>query len=325
MLTATMTGGRLALVGFAALTVVHCAGRWCTAEEGFFPGPWTKDFAAGPGVVADSRILRGSEFHGLDLSDANFRQSDLSRTTFQGCRLADVSFRGACLVEARFEDCFGWGDSEPHTFHSVDFTDADISGAQFEAGAVMSPSQLMSTHSYKKRDLARCALRVSRFGYDDGPPLFSFARFDLSRSRLYGDFTAADFSDADVAGAEFSRGAIRFQQIVATRNYRSGRLSGITLVLDGEDCDFTGIDLTGSSLTVRNGAVVLVGAVVTRTRFLDTDVGGQIAATASYRRGESSRLILASPTCGESISADRISRAALSMRVSSRTRSLTMP
>lgn len=237
-------------------------------------------------MQAKSLILRWSGFFEQDLAGAVFDGSDLSFVTFKDCDLTGVSFRNACLANATFDGCFGWREPEVPTFYTVDFTNADITGIGLESFVRMSPGQFMSTRSYKNRKLQGCWLNVSRFGYDDSPPAYDFRGGDLTEARLDGDFSQADFSDATIDRMRFSVGSVRFGQLVESRNFRLGQMRGMRLEFDGETCDFSGTNLTGSRITVRNGRVSLAGAVITGVSFRDVDVGKQIPRTANYALGE---------------------------------------
>jgi uncharacterized protein YjbI with pentapeptide repeats len=236
-------------------------------------------------MIAKGLILRGSSFFECDLQGAVFDGSDLSAVHFTSCDLEGVSFRGACLANAVFEDCDG-GDQRGQRFVSVDFTDADIQGIRLDCFTRLSAAQLMATRSYNIKDLHECVLMVSKQAEGVNPPQYDFRRANLKGVWLDGDFTGADLSDATIDDAGFEAGAIRFRQLTATRNYRERKMRNMVLRLDDDQCDFTSIDVTGSTVHIPNGTVVLKDAIIAGCDFSGTDVGSQLSSTASYRDGE---------------------------------------
>jgi len=260
------------------------AGR-CCAEKTFYPGPWAGDIVVGPGMQARGKNLSSSSFIEQDLTSADFDGTDLTSACFKTCQLARASFRGAYLGSTVFEDCYGGGDRvEGQTFGSVDFTDADIQGTQF-VNTRISATQLMSTRSYKKRSLARCWLTMYQRDDDDDALGVSFAGFDLSEAHLFGNFTGVDFAGARIAGASFDGANVRFAQLAATQNYRTRAMQNMILRFENEDVDFSGVDLSESRLTVKNGNLRLEGAFISRASF-GANIGSQIMKTASYKKGE---------------------------------------
>jgi len=272
-------GGWARLLSFlcGAASMLLVGSRPCLAEKTFYPGPWANDVVVGPGMQASGRNLSGSNFTEHDLTGAVFDGADVSSTIFQGCELRDASFRGASLNNTVFAD-------SGRSFATVDFTDAQILGARF-MNDDLSAAQLMSTRSYKKRVVVNCHLTGYYRAANDDPPILSFAGFNLTGTHFLGDFTGVDFTDALIDGATFYRGTVRFKQIAATKNYRTRALRNMTLWFENEDVDFSGIDLSESHITVKNGSLKLDGAIITRACF-HADIGSQISATANYKNGE---------------------------------------
>ena len=94
---------------------------------------------------------RGPCFDGCDLDDVLFHQCDLSRASFRGARLT-----GTSIVDCSIEN--------------ADFTDAVVNGLQplrIWPDTHLSEEQLMSTRSYKIKDLGNCV--VSGSGTDCRP------------------------------------------------------------------------------------------------------------------------------------------------------------
>jgi len=266
------------------ITLICCPSR-CRSEGCARLGPWAGDLDVGPRMMAKSIILRGSIFFECHLQGAVFDGSDLSAVHFTSCDLEGVSFRGACLANVVVEDCDG-GDQRSQRFVNVDFTNADIQGIRLDCFARLSAVQLMSTRSYRKKDLRECVLMVTKQADGVGPSPYDFRGANLKGAWLNGDFTGADLSDATIDDAGFEAGAIRFRQLIVTRNYRERKMRNMVLRLEGDHCDFTSIDMTGSTVQIPSGTLILKDAIIAGCDFSGTDVGSQLSSTASYRGGE---------------------------------------
>jgi uncharacterized protein YjbI with pentapeptide repeats len=208
-----------------------------------------------------------------------------------GCILKGASFRGAIFfgseIEIVEEDI-------------VDVTDATINGVWRGAGAHfdyyglgLSPSQIMSTRSYKIRDLRKCVIRASYRYPSRKIASFDFRAADLRESRFYGDFSQTDFSDARVDRAYFGNDMITFDKIASTRDFKERRLrvrlsarSGIAAASSPGDWDLSGINLAGSDLSFNPGDVNFTDATIRDCTIRHGLTREQLYSTRSYRQGD---------------------------------------
>lgn len=174
-------------------------------------------------------------------STLNYKQKDLSNIRLCG-DLSGLSFAGFDLRGTRF--CTQLGSS----IEGCDFTDADISGADFDGGirpegkykyvpgTRITKKQLYSTRSYKEKNLASVNFRFCKLNDFDftGQSLGYFVYCDLKGAK----FENATFSRLGGVGESrkyTSRGFcdscnLTFEQFASTRTFKSKRLPrGFTL------------------------------------------------------------------------------------------------
>jgi uncharacterized protein YjbI with pentapeptide repeats len=179
----------------------------------------------------------------------------------------------------------------------ADFTDAVINGNGFNGNELLlrlelSPKQLMSTRSYKTKDLSRCVICASK----TAPP-FDFRKANLRHSWLRGgDFTKSDFTNACLYAATFSNATLAFEQLASTADFRERRLRiclGPSPVILTGDVDFSGIDLDGSVFRNPSPDWDVTAAKINGCTFRGGLTKTQLSSTRSYREGDLSRVILA--------------------------------
>ena len=249
-------------------------------------GPGVKDLVVGPGMNAAGRDLRGSEFVTQDLTGANFDGCNFYGVLMDGCTLIGASFRGAILAGGKLDVAID--------DHNVDVTDATINGVIGLYGVYglrLSPLQLMSTRSYRTKDLRQCHIYAPRV---QGEPVrFDFRGADLRETRFYGDFSETDFTDALIDGAYFGNDMISFEKIASTRDFRSRRLrvrlssrSGITAASSPGEWDFSRINLAGSDLSFNPSDVNFTDATIRNCTIRHGLTREQLYSTRSYQQGD---------------------------------------
>ncbi|MFO7905672.1 MAG: pentapeptide repeat-containing protein [Pirellulaceae bacterium] len=239
---------------------------------------------------AAGRDLRGSRFVGLDLSGAVFDGCNLYGVVMYQCNLANASFRNVVFTGAVVGDC---------QVDGADFADATINGSGFDDDEVystrrleISPEQLISTRSYKIKDLSRCVICASR-----APPAYDFRRANLRHALfLNGDFTKCDFSDASLYDANFVNATLAFEQLASTADFRRRRfrirLCPTQAILTG-DVNFSGIDLDGSEFWNFSPDWDIAAARINGCTFRGGLSKTQLCSTRSYKEGDLSRMELA--------------------------------
>jgi uncharacterized protein YjbI with pentapeptide repeats len=263
----------------------HAGGDRFVMDDDYAPsvtlGPWARGLKVEPGMNASGRCLRESKFICQDLTGAVFDNCDVGGVLFHSCDLAKASFKGAHLTGGGFTDC---------RFTGADFTDAIINGP---VGADLSEEQLKSTRSYRTKDLRKCLIA----SYTDREPewLDYQAKYDFRGTRLEdavlsGDLRQCDFTDASIDGIKILRGKINFSQIASTASFKRRQLWRVTFrVLIEGTCDFSGIDLRGTTLFAGRDALFR-DAIITDSTC--TITWAQLATTKSYKEGNLSGLTL---------------------------------
>lgn len=255
----------------------------------------TRDLDVGPRMNAAGRDLRGCEFVGLDLSGAVFDGCSLWDVRIEDCVLTGASFRGVLFAGSKTVE-IPLGDR-------VDVTDATINGvwvAGFNGfdsyGVQLWPNQLMSTWSYKNKDLHQCAIRGST---PSGEPVaLDFRRADLRETTVERDCSKCSFTDARIGGVRFGHESITFEQLASTWDFKHRCLrihlaaAGKPAGASSEKWDFSQMILAGSYLAFDSQDVDFTDATVndcTIRSALDTR---QLSSTRSYRNGSLTGLSL---------------------------------
>ena len=252
-------------------------------------GPWVDQLEVGPKMNAAGKCLRDSEFVGQDLSQAVFDGCDLQDVRIHDCNLSNASFKGARLTGALIGDC---------KIDGADFTDAVINGVKSSIGGhahdlCLSEPQLMSTRSYRTKDLSNCVIygdgcRNNRSNGSTSPPIYNFTHANLRNATFIGgNYSVCDFTDADITGAKFYSCIVPFERLALTKSYRMGalremRLSGVAL--EGK-VSFSGKNLTGSTFLCRLPEADFNGADITACTFARAMTTEQLRTTKNYREG----------------------------------------
>jgi len=219
------------------------------------------------------RLYRADPAKPVDMSHLNLRNLDMSGLDFKGAKLIGSDLFGADLTRA-------------------DLSRADLSAARLDRVVIIGVR-------FDDANLAGASLlRPSAFSTLAAPQseAVSFARADLSGSRIFGRFNRANLSGANLTGATlapFGRtgfiehiwrtelmganlsratlaGADLTQTLLAFANLRGANLSGAVLrKADLSRADLTGADLTGADLSEAD----LDGAILVGVRGLDTVQG----------------------------------------------------
>jgi uncharacterized protein YjbI with pentapeptide repeats len=260
-------------------------------------GPRARDLKVGPGMNAAGRCLTGCEFVGQNLSGAVFDGGHLPGAVFYQCDLTRASFKETDLRGMNITDC---------CIEGADFTDAMINGIAGMSGGLTRPShagwphdmhlseqQLMSTRSYKTKDLSRCVISLSE-RREPTAPRFDFRGANLEGACLHrGDFSKCDFTDARIDGIDVLVSTITFDQLASTDNLKNKRsLRGArfsTIPFTGK-WDLSGMDLTGTrefpSFSFKNDDIDFSDAVITQCMFGGTITKAQLRCTRSFKEGD---------------------------------------
>jgi uncharacterized protein YjbI with pentapeptide repeats len=164
------------------------------------------------------------------------------------------------------------------------------------------PEQLVSTYSYKKKDLRNAMIRGMPSKRTGEPPEYDFRGADLSGAKLwYGDFTRCDSTDATMHQAELYLCLASFASLSSSKTFRWNRLQGMKFpeVRFVDACDFSGMDLRRvdlSYITNRNATGLpplnLTDAIVGGAKFgkMPAERGSitkeHLYSTASYKQGD---------------------------------------
>lgn len=257
-------------------------------------GPGAKDLVVGPGMNAAGRDLRGCEFVTQDLTGAVFDGCNLYGVRIAGCILKRASFRGAI---------FTGGDIEVNADEGADFSDATVNGVRRSSdrfGLELSPAQLMSTWSYKNKDLHQCEIRGSYPYPSREVARFDFRGADLRQATLRGDLSKSDFTDARVYGAFFGNDSITFEQLASTCDYKHRSLcvrlytAGKTATALSGKWDFSRINLDGSDLSFPPPDADFTDARINGCTIRNGLTKCQLSSTASFKQGSLTGLRLIS-------------------------------
>jgi uncharacterized protein YjbI with pentapeptide repeats len=240
---------------------------------------------------AAGRDIRGCEFVGQDLTGAIFDGCNLYGVRIHQCGLRRASFRGAVFAGAEVTDLWSFGGK---TLEGADFTNATINGAhhfsQPLSGLKLSPEQLMSTWSYRNKDLHQCAIYGSN---DWGQPVaLDLRRADLRQATFRGDLSKCDFANARIyGGITLENFTLAFAQLASTLNYKQRSLR--VRILSGGACaagltgkwDFSGINLEGSYFWVLEADANFVDAKISSCTLNRNFTKAQLYSTKSYKDG----------------------------------------
>lgn len=275
------------------LTVLALSHAQCdTPSPKVVLGRWARGLQIRPNMDARGVKLYGSEFVGQDLRNARFDHCALYGVRFSDCNLSHASFRGAILVGASWDSC---------RIEEADFTDAVINDTD-DSLLALTADQIMSTYSYKKRDLRNVWISGRLSKEDNRPPQYDFRRVDLNGATFCADdFTSSDFTDASMYGATFSGSILSFRSLASSVTFRRRDLQGMSFggVYFVDDCDFSGMDLTGAWLsdlhnrkTDEDLPLNLAGAIIRSAEFRksfsarDYLTPAHLYSTASYKQGD---------------------------------------
>ncbi|MEA1950808.1 MAG: pentapeptide repeat-containing protein [Planctomycetota bacterium] len=281
--------------------ILFCIVEQCTHADVEPPrvvlGPEVKDLIVGPGMNAAGRDLRGCEFVTQDLTGAIFDGCNLYGVRIDGCILKRASFRGTIFQGANVE-------VSPDD-KGADFTNATISGVWRSSaegfdfyGLGLSPHQLMSTWSYKNKDLHQCRIRCSN-GSGEAVSL-DFRGADLREATIQGDCSKCDFTDARIFGARFAGSSITFDQLASTFDFKRRRLrvrliiSKKTAARSSGKWDFSRINLKGSHLYYPPPDADFTDARIKGCTIRNGLTKRQLYSTASYKQGNLTGLRLIS-------------------------------
>lgn len=279
------------------LTWQVCDARGDTESPRVILGPGAKDLVVGPGMNAAGRDLRGCEFITQDLTGAVFDDCNLYGVRINCSILKRASFRGAIFQGANVEVSLG--------DEGADFTDATINGAWRASaegfkfyGLGLSPHQLMSTWSYKNKDLRQCEIRCSN---SPGEAVsLDFRGADLREATILGDCSKCDFTDARIYEVFFGDGSITFDKLASTYDFKNRSLR-VRLVIGrktaarpSEKWDFSRINLKGSDLDRLPMDMNFTNAKINDCTIRNGLTKQQLYSTASYKQGNLAGLSLVS-------------------------------
>ncbi len=281
------TDGRWSLVSAVLFLLAFLpAHAWSdTPQPRIKRGQWASDLKVAPRMNAARKNLRGCEFVGQDLRSAVFDECDLHGVRFWDCDLSRASFQGADLTDVFFYEC--------RELEGTDFTDAVIAGLRVDSVAYLSPRQLMSTRSYKSKDLRGCTITASVRRQPSAKPAYDFRKANLEDTTLvYGDFRGCDFTDARIDHIKMVGCRMTFEQLASTKNFKDRRLCymNISTILEGE-ADFSGIDLTGTQLSIDGCPQPSFKDAIISECTLVAILGKEaLYTTRNYQRGDLSRI-----------------------------------
>src|SRR5262249_29556173 len=107
------------------------------------------------GVVFDDNDLTGANLAGQKLTKATFSRATLAAANFTGVDLSGITFQQATLTGANFTSANLTGVTFIDSWLAgSDFTDATILRADISSSDGFTAAQLVSTASYKMRNLA---------------------------------------------------------------------------------------------------------------------------------------------------------------------------
>ncbi len=261
-------------------------------------GPWAQGIEVGPGMVTKGYRLWGTAICGQDLRRAVFDDCDLTGLTLAQCDLRGATFRRVVMKGLNLDDC---------TFGDNDFTDAVVNGIAYAYSGdnlCMSGQQLISTWSYKNKQLDDCKVPSNR-----GGPQYDFTGFSLHRTMFYGltqcrfdraIIVEASFRSCDLTQCTFNRAHIRKVSFESCEIDLAQLQRGF---LDIRNCTFVGmksfgkLDISGVSpraLSFRGNSseVSVQGAIISglsANSWLNRDA---LMSTKSYAIGDLSGIKL---------------------------------
>jgi uncharacterized protein YjbI with pentapeptide repeats len=268
-------------------------GGGITLEQLYSTASYRSKDLSGVNFVANN--LAGGDFTGQKLTNAAFLDADLAGAIFRFANLSNADFSNhTTLVDADFREA----NLSNAAFHNAALSNADFTGAEVRrtdfSQSAITPAQLYSTASYLARDLTGILLGGTNLTGGN------FASQNLYNANLIGaTLTGADFTGADVRGALFSStsvssniGGFSAAQLYSTASYQARDLTGILLIGDLNEWNFTGQNLTGAylSLASLSGAdfseanltgADLLGATLTGAEFRESNLTGAVFQTAT--------------------------------------------
>ena len=297
--------------------------------DAYFQSTTLKDakFASANLTNADftSSVATGASFAGANLTNAifassvltgaSFRNADLTNVDFSGATLAGVDFSIATIAGANFKDT-DVTFSQLSSSNGFNWTGICLSGLNLEGAnlshyclddADLSETKLAGAYfwstSLRNANLSGANLKGIEFRSGD---LFgtNFTDAILTRAHFYGEdlenanFTGADLTDANfdgtnITGSNFNGSNFTKEQLLSTRNFNEGNLSGVGLsgmdLSANEDdsteaVNFSGFNLTNADLskTTLTG-VDFSDAIIKGANFSGSDfTADQLYSTASY-------------------------------------------
>lgn len=254
-----------------------------TEQPAVLLGPFVpRGFHVGPDVDFSGINLNGSEFVGQNLTGAVFDGCDLKGVRIHDCWLNNASFKNASLRGAVLSEC---------KIENADFTNAVINGMlPLATGTRLSKQQLMSTRSYREKDLSQCSIVGDRFSNAEEYEL-DLNGMNLSNAVLaQGDFRPCNLAGAKIDGVTFRSSTISFDQIKATRNFAKRDFANVVfdhVILTGA-VNFSNQTLDGASLSFQSESPPkLDGASINRIQIYHQSIGfSDLQATKNYRHGD---------------------------------------
>jgi fluoroquinolone resistance protein len=223
---------------------------------------------------AEIELKAGGSYQGLDLSNVDFAERDLSDASFDGCTLADAQLSAVIAQSARFIDCrlvrcrFAHADLRETVFTRCNFADPDshsgvqiafsqMDQARFEA-CDLSFADIDRTSAWAVV-FAQSNLRGARFHRADFARLLGAKKVHTSASFLGCNLELCDLSEAQLSNCELTGSSLR-------------------------EADLTGADLTGANLSDCD----LFQALTAGAKLADADLRGahvsglELAGLADY-------------------------------------------
>lgn len=218
----------------------------------------------------------------IDFSNCDLHYSDLSETDFIDCSFRSANLGGVITTRYTF-------------FTGCDFTDAHITRSSIS----LTKEQLMTTGSYKRKDLIGCWFQGDFSGVD-------FSGFDLSGAR----FISAKIDGCDFSNAKISATALYHsippktiignlmtrEQLMSTKDFRQGCVLNVTFSgFDFSELDLSGMNFTGCIFGLANfhntslTNSVFSDCIFSGTKNLTLD---QIKSTWNYKVGRMEGVIL---------------------------------
>lgn len=280
-MTAHLSGSLCVAMVFA-VCIIFSSAKADTEPPRVVLGPWVKDLKVGPGMNAAGKNLYGSQFVGQNLAGAVFDDCNLRNVLIDDCLLTRASFRRAVFAGAFIGNC---------KLEEADFTDAVINEAGYADGRFLyslelSPAQLQATRSYKTKDLSRCVIQGSTPG-----ARMDFRGANLREAVLTGDFLTANFEGARLYRTTFSTRKVTFDQLRSTADFKAGRLAIYAMggqhgVIFSGECDFSGIDLRGSTLWGYGANGKFTDSIISDCTFQGGITKEDFYDTKSYKQGD---------------------------------------